>query len=102
MNKLLADFTAELRGFHTLFSSRNEMKEGKARSLRILEAQIVNHEAAMKDAINTVKAQINADQREANRLFIPEIKLEMQKIYHLCAAEKGTYSRHATNTTSLT
>lgn len=64
--------------------------------MRILEAQIVNHEAAMKDAINNVKAQINNDQREANRLFIPEIKLEMQKIYPVCAAEKGTYSRRAT------
>lgn len=61
--------------------------------MRILEAQIANHEAAMRDAISDVKAQINSDQRQANRLFIPEIKAEMQKIYHLCATEKGMYSR---------
>lgn len=67
------------------------MKKGKARSMRILEAQIANHEAAMKDAISSVKAQIHAEQRQANRLFIPEIKSEMQKIYPLCAAEKGTH-----------
>lgn len=79
------------------------MKKGKARSMRILEAQITNHEAAMKDAINSVKAQIYAEQRQANRLFIPEIKLEMSKIYPICAAERGNiFSTLLQNTISLT
>ncbi|KAJ4391639.1 hypothetical protein N0V93_005258 [Gnomoniopsis smithogilvyi] len=89
LDKLLATFVAKLRAFHTLISSRPEMKKSKVHTMRILENQIANHEAAMKDTIDNAKAQIQEEQRLASRIFIPEIKSEMQKVYNLCAAEKG-------------
>lgn len=57
--------------------------------MRILANQIVNHEATMKDAISNAKAQIHEEQRLASRMFLPEIKSEMQKVYSEVAAQSG-------------
>lgn len=77
-----------VRSFHDVIASRSEMKKGPT-ALLILARQVEVHEATIKDAIDEVKTLVIAEQRDATRLFIPEIKDEMNKIYTECGLMKG-------------
>lgn len=89
LSKFVADFMKELLAFHNLLTSRAELHKGRTASLRLLEGQLKHHEASITDVVNGVKGQLQADQREASRIFLPEIKDVMTKVYDQCAAEKG-------------
>lgn len=79
-------FTEDLRGFHNLMLSRTKVKPSV---LRNLEVQLETHEATISDAINIALMRLQADQREASRMFLPEIEKAMTEVYDECAQQKG-------------
>lgn len=79
----------EMQCFHNIMASRAELQKGRTASLRFLEHQLESYEVTITDAVNVVKAQLQADQREASRLFLPAIREVMKKAYSQCAEEKG-------------
>lgn len=78
-----------LKNFHEKMASRPELQKCKQAALGILENQYKSHEANLKDMVSTLKASIQAEQRQASRAFQPEIQKEMAKAYTQCAQEKG-------------
>lgn len=89
LNNFADVFMNEVRDFHYKMVSRAELQKGRIATLRILGDQLQNHDSSIKDAINTVKTQLTAEQREASRLFVPAIKEQMKKVYARIASEKG-------------
>lgn len=92
LDRFTDTFVKELEGFHATMSSREELQKGRKASMRLLGAQLRNHEATIQNAINSAKSQLQTDQREASRLFLPQIKESMKKVYTQCAGEKGKSS----------
>ncbi|ROW12852.1 hypothetical protein VMCG_00483 [Cytospora schulzeri] len=89
LDEFVANFMKTLKNFHENIHSRPELQKCKTASLNILESQYQNHEANIKAMVGTMKASIQAEQRQASRAFLPEIKKEMVKAYSQCAEEKG-------------
>lgn len=89
LDKFIGTFVKELEDFHAIMASREELQKGRIASMRLLRDQLKNHEATIQNAIISAKAQIQADQRDASRLFLPEIKESMSNIYATCAGQKG-------------
>ncbi|ROW14908.1 hypothetical protein VPNG_03302 [Cytospora leucostoma] len=89
LDKLVDTLMDTLKGFHNEMSSRPELEKCKLASLNILGHQIKSHETSIRDMVGTIKASIQAEQRQANRAFLPEIKKEMTKAYSQCKEEKG-------------
>ncbi|KAK7740576.1 hypothetical protein SLS53_005421 [Cytospora paraplurivora] len=89
LDKFVATLMDTLKEFHNMMSSRPELEKCKLASLNILRHQIKSHETSIRDMIGTIKASIQAEQRQANRAFLPEIKKEMAKPYSQCKEEKG-------------
>lgn len=89
LDDLVKSFEQKLRDFHSMMSSRPELEKCKMASMKILGDQISSAVEKMKDKVTEVKAAIQGQQREASRLFQPEIHKQMEKAYDLVAAEKG-------------
>lgn len=89
LSKFIVVIMLEVRAFHTVLVSRAELHKGRTASLRLLGDQLEHHEATITEGVNRVKGQLQTGQREASRLFLPEIKDAMMKIYTKCAEEKG-------------
>ncbi|KAH8752581.1 hypothetical protein F5883DRAFT_651485 [Diaporthe sp. PMI_573] len=47
------------------------------------------HSKSIEATIQSMKADIQSEQRQANKAFTPEIKAEMIQVYKLCKQEKG-------------
>ncbi|KAJ9154757.1 Nuclear GTPase SLIP-GC [Pleurostoma richardsiae] len=91
--RILDDFVREcgklLQEFHHAMSGRPELERCKAVPLALLGQQIRSHVHAIQDLGATSKLSIQGQQREAGRLFLPHIKMTMQKGYNDCAAVTG-------------
>lgn len=80
-----------LQVFHDRAMSRPALANSRSASLRILEQQLPDHLAAIRDAIRTAKTTIQSEQRHASRLFYPEVKNQMVDAYEECAQEQGEF-----------
>lgn len=89
LDKFVTTFTDTLRAFHSMMAARPELQKCKKSSMRIFSQQLDIHSKSIEATIESMKADIQGEQRQASRMFPPEIKTEMKKVYDLCKAEKG-------------
>lgn len=78
-----------LRVFHDRALGRPALAATRGTSLRMLEQQLPDHLATIRDAIRRAKTTIQSEQRQASRLFYPEVKDQMMCAYEECAQVKG-------------
>lgn len=92
LDKFATIFCQQLAEFHTMMSSRPELRRCKEEPLRSLLRQIKFYEAIMTDKVANLKSSIQNEQRQASRAFHPEIKNQMLKAYTLASNEQGECS----------
>lgn len=78
-----------LQSFHDQVTGRPGWANTRNASLRMLEQQLPDHQAMVRDAVQVAKIAIQSDQRNASRLFYPEIQAQMKDLYEKCADQKG-------------
>lgn len=89
LDKFVTKFTTILREFHSMMAARPELQKCKKSSMRIFSQQLDIHSKSIEATIESMKADIQSEQRQASRMFPPEIKTEMKKVYQLCTKETG-------------
>lgn len=78
-----------LKEFHGMMASRRELQKYQTLCSRIFSQQLDAHSKSIEATIQSMKADIQGEQRQANKAFTPEIKTEMLQVYELCKKEKG-------------
>lgn len=78
-----------LKEFHGMMASRRELQKCRTVCERIFSQQLDVHSKSIEVTIQSMKADIQGDQRQVNKAFTPEIKAEMFQAYRLCQQEKG-------------
>ena len=79
-----------LRKFHERVEARAQKVGVGIAGLHMLKQQLQLYEDQMKDLSATITALINAQQRDINREFTPNIESAMIQVYEACAQEHGT------------
>lgn len=97
LSSFAASIAKEIQSFHSLVTSDNELRNARSASLRILGHQLKTHNASIAEAITGAEAQLRTNQRDASRLFLPEMKEVMKRIYEQCGAEKGIHISNKMN-----
>lgn len=90
-------FTKSLQDFHNQAVSRPGLANTRNTTLRMLEQQLPDHGANIFDVVETVKRSIRAEQREASRLFYPEVQKQMRDAYDECGSERGRIGNRITH-----
>jgi hypothetical protein len=89
LDKFATTFTDTLKEFHGTMAARPEIQKCRMSSMRIFGQQLEVHSKSIEATIQSMKADIQSEQRQANKAFTPEIKAEMIQVYKLCKQEKG-------------
>jgi hypothetical protein len=89
LDKFVTTFNNLLRDFHSKMAARPELQKCKKSSMRIISKQVDTHSDSIVSTIKSMKTEIQSEQRQASRAFMPEIKKEMMNAYQLCGNEKG-------------
>lgn len=89
LDNFVTTFTDTLKEFHNMMSARPEVQKCKMSSMRIFSQQLDIHSKSIVTTIESMKDEIQREQRQANRAFLPEIKQEMLGVYEICKQEKG-------------
>ena len=82
-----------LRDFHRDVDTRARKVGAGLAGLHMLQQQVRVYDAIFKALSTTMREPINAQQKEANREFIPVIERAMARAYELCVEESGMGSR---------
>lgn len=82
-------FAEYIRQFQNEAMSRPGFENIRNTSLRMLEQQLPDHVASISDAIQGAKNAIGSEQRQAHRVFYPEVQKQMRHVYERCAIETG-------------
>lgn len=80
-----------LKLFHERAVHRPALKATRSTSLRMLEQQLPDHLATIRDAIRVARTTIQSEQRNASRLFYPEVKDQMTEAYQDCVQVTGKF-----------
>lgn len=89
LDKFVTTFSDTIKQFQNTMADRPELQKCRRSSMRMFTQQLEAHSSSIKETITTMKADIQRQQREANRAFEPEIKQEMLGVYEVCKKEKG-------------
>lgn len=77
-----------LRAFHEQAVSGPAWANTKNVSLRLLQHQLQDHNAAVKEVMKIAKDDIQSGHRGASRSFHEEVQRQMKSVYEMCAKEK--------------
>ena len=80
-----------LRLFHRDVAQRAQTTGTGLAGLNMLEQQLQNYDEMFKDLAGTSKDNINKEQREINREFVPIIQNALLQAYTSSAEERGKY-----------
>ncbi|KAG8156694.1 hypothetical protein KVR01_013485 [Diaporthe batatas] len=89
LDNFAATLIDALKEFHGVMSSRRELEKCRTLCVRILSQQLDVHSKSIEATIQSMKDDIQSEQRQANKAFTPEIQAEMLEVYRLCRQEKG-------------
>lgn len=82
-----------LRDFHRDVDTRARKVGSGLAGLHMLQQQVRVYDDIFKDLSNTMRDNINAQQKEVNREFTPVIERAMAGAYIQCVDESGMDSR---------
>lgn len=89
LDGFVTTFSDKLKEFQAMMAARPELQKCRTSSMRIFSQQLEAHSSSIEQTITGIKDDMQHQQREANRAFLPEIKEEMMNVYKLCNQEKG-------------
>ncbi|KAI7787974.1 tat pathway signal sequence [Diaporthe eres] len=89
LDNFVTTFGDTLKQFQDMMAARPELQKCRRSSMRIFSQQLEAHSSSIEATIESMKEDIQRQQRKANDEFLPQIKDEMKGVYELCKKEKG-------------